>query len=242
MSWSRSPQGWRGADGAASDITGEELERAAAGERRRLRVVAGALLAAEAVTGTVVGVDGRLRVRGADALDVRERDALVLGAVVIHHRAARLLVQITHHPPVVDHRAGERQLPGGEVGERAAPAVADRPGTPGVLHHRKRRGEIAPGRLRVQLFHVARAFLHVRRRVAELDPAAHPIEQRWRDGGVAFGGKPVGQRADVTVDAEDLLDHEQRALRPAGWSREPGLKFVAVARHDGGEFAHGVAF
>jgi len=30
--------------------------------------------------------------------------------------------------------------------------------------------------------------------------------------------------------------------RPAGCRGEPGLKFVAVPRHDGGEFAHGVAF
>jgi len=111
-----------------------------------------------------------------------------------------------------------------------------------VFHHRHRRGEIAPRRLGIELLHVAGALLHVRRGVAELDAAAHPIEQRWRDGGIAFGGKLISHCADVTVDAEDLLDHQQRAARPAGCGCEPGLKFVAIARHDGGVLAHGVAF
>jgi len=46
----------------------------------------------------------------------------------------------------------------------------------------------------------------------------------------------------VTVDAENLLDDEQRTARTLRRRREPGLKLVAIARHDGGELPHGVAF
>jgi len=46
----------------------------------------------------------------------------------------------------------------------------------------------------------------------------------------------------VTVDAENLLQHQQGAARALRGRREPGLKLVAIASHDGGEFAHGMAF
>src|SRR5262249_51176045 len=60
------------------------------------------------------------------------------------------------------------------------------------------------------------------------------------DGGVALGRKAVGDRADVAVDAKDLLQHHDRAARTAGRGGEPRLKLVPVAGHDGGVFAHAV--
>src|SRR5690348_4630668 len=78
---------------AATQAARAELERAAARQRRGLRVVAAALVAVEAVARAFVHVHGRLRVGGADRVHVAERDALVHGAVVVHDRAARLLRQ-----------------------------------------------------------------------------------------------------------------------------------------------------
>src|SRR5689334_21909468 len=71
---------------AAAQIALPELERAAARQRRSLRVVAAALVAVEAVTGAFVHVHRRLRVGGADCVHLAERDALVHRAVVVQDR------------------------------------------------------------------------------------------------------------------------------------------------------------
>ena len=70
--------------------------------------------------------------------------------------------------------------------------------------------------LELQLLHVAAALLDLVLRIAELDAAAHAVEERGRDGRIALGGKAVRHRADVAVHAEDLLQHHYGAARLAG--------------------------
>src|SRR5436190_5313219 len=221
-------------------MAAEELQSAGARERCDLRVVGLALLAVEAVARPLIDEQRRLRVRRLGTLDVGERDAAVVPPVVIHDGTLGFLVEVAHDLAVIHHRAGEGQLAGRKIGQGSAPAVADGCRTAGVFHHRKRGREVALRILRRQLLRVAAPLLHVGGGVAELYAAAHPVEQAGRDGRVAVGGEAVGHFADVAVDPEDLLDHHQCAARAAGCGREPRLKLVAVAGHDGGVLAHGL--
>src|SRR6184192_2338050 len=223
---------------AAGHMAAEEVQSACARQRGDLRVVGLALLAVETVARPLVDKQRRLRVRRLDALDVAERDAAVLPAVVIHDRAPGFLLEIARDLAVIDHRAGEGQLAGGKIGQGSAPAVADGRRPAGVFHHGDRGREVAQRIFRHQLLGVAAPLLHVGGGVAELDAAAHPVEEARRDGRVAVGGEAVAHFADVAVDPEDLLDHQHCAARAAGGGGEPRLKLVAVAGHDGGVLAH----
>ncbi len=68
----------------------------------------------------------------------------------------------------------------------------------------------------LQLLHVAAPLVAPGIVVAELYAPANPVEQCGRDRGVALRREAVGDRADVAVDAEDLLQHHDRAPRAAG--------------------------
>ena len=68
------------------------------------------------------------------------------------------------------------------------------------------------------------------RRIAALEVLLRAIEQRRRDGGIAFGGEPVADRADVMIDAENLLDDDDAAFRRAGWIGPISTKLKAVGR------------
>ena len=54
------------------------------------------------------------------------------------------------------------------------------------------------------------------RRIAALEIAHEAVEHRRRHRDIAFGGEPVAQRADVMIDAENLLHDDHAALRLAG--------------------------
>src|SRR5215472_15630411 len=217
----------------------EKFERALARERCGLRVPRRALIAVETVARSLVHLQaGRRAEAGAHPLQLRERNARVQRAVVEEHRTAGLVHQVVRDLAVVDDRTGEGQLAGGEVGERSAPAIADGRRAAGVPHDRNRRSDIAQCDLRGELGAVTGAFLEVGLAVAELDAAAHPVEEARGDRRVALGGEAVGYGADVAVHAEDLLQHDHRAARPPGRRGEPSLELMAVAGHEGGILAH----
>src|SRR6202034_4100046 len=227
---------------AAPEMPGEKLAGTLGGKRGSLRVVARALVAVEAVARALVNVErGAGRGRRLDALAVALWNALVRAAEVIHNRAPGPAVEVIRDSAVIHDGAGERQLAGRKIGERAAPAVADDAGPAGVLHDRRACCDVLESGVGLDLPPVADALLRVCRGVAELDTAAHPVEQARRDGGVALGGEAVGDRADVGVDPVDLLHHHHRAARLGLRGHQPRLKRVTVARHDGGELAHGTA-
>ena len=132
-------------------------------------------------------------IRGADLVDVARRNVRVLFAEVVHHRAARRFVEvILDLPAVVRHGAEHRQLAGGDVGQRATPAIAHHRHATRVLDHVDAGGEIEKRLLLGNLQPVAAALLDFRFAVAELDAAADAIEQTRRDGHVAFGRETIG--------------------------------------------------
>ena len=50
--------------------------------------------------------------------------------------------------------------------------------------------------------------------IADIDAGLDAVENRRRDGEIACRREAVGHRADVMVDAENLLDDDDAALRP----------------------------
>jgi hypothetical protein len=50
--------------------------------------------------------------------------------------------------------------------------------------------------------------------VAELDASLEAVEQRRRDGDIAFGREAVGNVADVDVDAENFLNDDNARPQP----------------------------
>ncbi len=73
-------------------------------------------------------------------------------------------------------------------------------------------------------------LLDLGRRITRLVVLLRPVEQRRRDRGVAFLGKVVADLADVLVDAENLLNDDDAALRRAGRIGAIGAKLEAVGR------------
>ncbi|KAH2775413.1 hypothetical protein KXW38_002350, partial [Aspergillus fumigatus] len=77
------------------------------------------------------------------------------------------------------------------------------------------------------------------RRVAALEVRLEPVEDRRRDRDIAFGGKAVAHRADMVVDAEDLLDHHDG---PLGGTRGIGTipaELESVRCGQGNVLSHG---
>src|SRR5258708_14230792 len=143
-----------------SQVVSEKFECALARQRGRLRVVRGALIAVEAVARAFVDVQPRRRDDArAHALDFLGRDARVSRAVVVEQRTARLALEVTRDPAVVNDGAGERQLSGGEVGEGPSPAVADARRAPGVPDDPGGPGDIAQRHLGGELPAVAPPLL-----------------------------------------------------------------------------------
>ena len=66
---------------------------------------------------------------------------------------------------------------------------------------------------RLELHHDLDAAAHALAVVAELDAGLDAVEHRGRDRDVTVGRVAVAYRADVLVDAEDLLDHQHAAAR-----------------------------
>ena len=175
-------------------------------------VVAAALLAIETMIG---GVQMKLAVwiGRANLFDVGRGNIWVLFAEVVHDRAPRRFRElILDLPAVIRHGAGHRQFAGGEIGERAAPAIANHRHASRVFDHVDRRIEVDESLLLRNLHPVSATFLNFLVAVSELDAAANAIEQTRRDGHVAGGGETIGDGPDVPVDAEDFLrDHHRTA-------------------------------
>jgi hypothetical protein len=54
------------------------------------------------------------------------------------------------------------------------------------------------------------------RRIAAFEILLLSVEQRRRNGGIAFAREPVADRPDVMIDAEDFLDDHDAAFGRAG--------------------------
>jgi len=73
-------------------------------------------------------------------------------------------------------------------------------------------------------------------RVADVEAALAAIEERRRDCEIPVGRVAVRDAADMAVDAEDLLDDDERAAGLAGGLGAIGGKAMAVrcSEFDGG--------
>ena len=95
----------------------------------------------------------------------------------------------------------------------SAQAVADRADLAGAVVAGAQlvdgRLEVGHALVHVELVHVAQRFLPLLRRlVRELDARPDAPEQVGADGQEAFAGQAVAGLAHDSVDAEDLLDHD----------------------------------
>src|SRR5581483_2714139 len=219
--------GRRGRPPSAGEVVVEPCQRAGPGVLGRLRLVAVALVAVEAVPGLGVADDLRLlagrRRRRPQLLDAVDRDALVEVAVEAEPGGPQPGGLLDQRPeaeppfgdaPAVEGDGGAEVSPGGgHQRHRPAHAEADdaglREGAPGA-------GEVAEGGVDVghhafggQLLHVGRDRREVA--VAELGVAA-AVEEVRGDGQPSLGGEVPGDVLDVVVDAERLLDHDDAAL------------------------------
>ena len=101
-----------------------------------------------------------------------------------------------------------------------------------VLHHAGR-GQRLDRRLQRE------AGRHVVLAVAQFDARLDAVEGRRRHRQVALRCIAVGDRADVRVDAEDLLQHDDRALGGAGRLGDVGGEGEAVGGLQVDECTHG---
>src|SRR5690606_36071333 len=126
-----------------------------------------------------------------------------------------------------------------EIGERAAPAIADDGDLavpPGLvdrdLYVEERLVELDLGAEVAPLRDVLGA-------VAELDSLLQAVEERRRHDVVALAREAVGDGADVAIDAEDLLKNDHRAARLACRLGHIGPELVAILRGELDHLAHG---
>src|SRR5579872_545278 len=201
----------------------QESDRARPGKGGARLVVALPLVAVEAVVGGI-DVDFDLRVGGGDLFHPCDRDMLVLLAEMQHRRDLRLQVLEPDDPAAVVADCGAQAVkaPRRHPGESAAHAEADDGDLASLLGDRDRGGDVAQRLLTVNFAgdrHAARSRGRV---VAGLEPGLDMLENRRRYGQIALGRKPVRDIADMRIDAEDLLDDDDRAARSARGIGAPG--------------------
>jgi hypothetical protein len=69
--------------------------------------------------------------------------------------------------------------------------------------------------LEIEVAQIAAGIGDLVRRIAAFEIAHETVEHRRRHRDIAERRQPVAHRADVVVDAENLLHHDQPALRRA---------------------------
>ena len=135
------------------------------------------------------------------------------------HRALRLLVgEGGDAAAVIADRGAQAREPAVAREERdgAAHAEADDADRAGRLELFDRGVGVAHHRVPVGLGDEGARLLDLGRRVAGLEILLRAVEQRRRHRGIAIAGEVVADLADVLVDAENLLDDDDAALRRAG--------------------------
>ena len=121
---------------------------------------------------------------------------------------------------------------GGEKGGGAAHAEADHADRADALEIVLGGGDVGHHVLPVEIAEIAARIGDLVRRIAAFEIAHEAVEHRRRHRRIAEPRQPVADRADVMVDAENLLHHDQAAFRRAGRIGAIGAERVLVA---GGE-------
>jgi hypothetical protein len=207
------------------------------------RVVRAALVAVEAVASGIEVHRGAAGMGALQRLDALHRDVRVLFAEVAEHRAPGCDGgAVGHATAVVRHRGRQAfELARSQPGEQAAPAIADDAHPARVLDVRERRTQVEQ-RLVVRAGRLERAAsLDVGSRIAEFDARLDAVEQGRRDRQITLGGIVVGHRADVRVQAEDLLHDDHRAASRPGRRGQPGAEAVPIGGGQRNGLTHGEA-
>src|SRR5216683_2271634 len=223
------------------DVLRQELRSARPRQLGAGLVIAAALVAAEPVPGSGIDVHGQVGLRGPDARVVLGRDGLVrLAEMEEHGTARRLRGGVGHAAPVVaDGGPDPVDARGSQPGQGAAQAIADYAHLEALARLRLHGGaDVLDHVVHVDLAADAAAELDVLRLVAGLEAALGAIEDGRSQRHVALRGEAVGHLLDVAVDAEDLLDDDEPALRGALGGRPVARELVAVFRCQRDHFAH----
>ena len=231
----------------ATHVLGQEHQGALQRLLRRRRVVAGALVAVEAVVRRV-HQHLHLRVRGLQRLHAVHRHGRVVVGQVRHHRHAGLagdFGRLRHAAAVVRHRRRQAMgLRSGPPGPQTAPAVADDADFSAAAFSRRvvdggldvgqhaRRGQ------RLGLGFQRNAGLNVGVGVRQIHARLHALERGRRHRQVAGLGIAVGHAADVRIDAKDFLQHHDGAAHRAVWLRHVGRHLLAIGRGEVDPLSH----
>ena len=202
------------------------------------------MIAVEAMRGRV-HLHLHVRMRLPQRRHAFERNRRVGLRKMREHRApglARNLGRQRHATAVVRHgRADTREQAGRAPGQQAAPAIT---------HHADlaRAGGVIDGGLDVLLH--ARGGQSLGRslqgdagrdvlwRVAEFNAGLQPVKGRRRNGQKTHGGIAFGHGADVRIDAEDLLQHDDRAFGCSCRTRLVSRELETVRRCQLDEMCH----
>src|SRR5579863_1793300 len=182
-----------------------------------------------------VGIDVDLAIAAAfllDRLDVAHRDRGVLLAEMQLCRHLRLLVGILGDLAAViaDGSRETVELDGGQERDGPAHAEADDADRAVLLGRLDRGLRVAHHRAPVRIGDEFARAGDLVRRIAALEIRLLTIEQGRRHRGVTLAGEPVAHRADVMIDAENLLDDDNAAPGRTARVGAIGAELEAVRR------------
>ncbi|CAM2147642.1 hypothetical protein PT2222_10242 [Paraburkholderia tropica] len=218
------------------EMLGEEAQRAAVREHRRVLVVRRAHRAVEAVIGARVDIDvGVVAAREAllHLADLIERNAVIEFAVVEQDRLLDLVGEIelrVNAAAVVRHRRVDRTAARRHIGETAAEAVADGRDLARALGQLAQRvggcRDVLYDEIEVGGFHQLDAAVAVGARVFEFDARGAAPEDVRRDRDVTVERILLDHVTDMAVHAEDLLDDDDAGTLAAFGQGEIGAETV----------------
>ena len=142
--------------------------------------------------------------------------------------------ELADHTAVIGHRRRQAgNAAGRQEGRGAAHAESDHAQRPDALHVVFGGGDVVHHVVEVQIAQITAGIGDLVRRIAALEIAHETVEHSRRHRHVAERRQPVADRADVMIDAENLLHHDQPAFRRAGRIGAVGAERMLIG---GGEF------
>src|ERR1700704_621979 len=219
----------------------KEPEAARPGGLRAGFVVAGALVAMKAVLRAGIDENLQLRPLRFDDLDVGQGNARIFFAKVQLRRHFWLVVGEADDGAAVvaDRRRQARQFGRGRVSDTAAEAEADDADRSDALYRVDRGLGVAQHRGPVGIGDELSRVGHFVRRVAALEIRLAAVEDRRRDRHIAGACQPVADRADVMIDAKNLLDHDDSRLGCTSGIGAIGAQFKSVRSRQCDVLSHG---
>jgi len=219
----------------------QERQRAGTSKCCGFGVVAGAHVAIEPVARVFVPMDLDFRMGDVDPVDLFVGDMRVeLAEMQLDGGVRGFSGVIADAAGVVADREVGLETSCAEPGEETAKAVTDDAGfSAGLLSHVSESGvNILETFRQIEPLVDRHALLGFGAVVGKFDITLDAVEQRGSNGEEAIVGVAVGNRSDVLIDAEDLLDDNEASYRFARGAGQIGVELVAVRRGKPYVFAH----